>query len=104
MIDTGRILRNGQVLSSMPPLLIRGRDTDVFVIYNKSKNRTDRIAFNIYQDETFKTLIMWANPEYFCEYDIPDNTVIRVPFPLLDVIQEVTEKIRLGKDRDDLQN
>lgn len=104
MIDITRILKNGQTLSSMPPILIKERTTDYFIVYNKNKNRLDRIAYNVYEDETYNKIIMWANPEYFVEYDIPDNTVIRVPFPLLDVIQEVTEKLRQGKDRDDLQS
>lgn len=103
MIDIARLLLSGQTLSSMPPILIDERDTDYFINYNKTKNRLDRIAYNIYQDETYRTIIMFANPDYFCEYDIPDNTVIRVPFPLIDVIQEVSQKISLGKNRDDLQ-
>jgi len=103
MIDITKILRVGQTLSSMPPILIKERDTDYWVTYNKSKNRLDRIAFNVYQEEDCKNIIMWANPEYFIEYDIPDNTVIRVPFPLTDVLQEISEKIKIGKDRDDLQ-
>ena len=33
------------------------------------------------------------------EFDIPDNTVIRVPYPLQDVIEEVQSQIISKKDR-----
>lgn len=80
-------------LYNMPPISIEPRDTDKRVTYNKNLTRLDRIAGDIYEDETLGRLIMWANPEYDYEYDIPDNTVIRVPFPLNAVLQEVTTKI-----------
>jgi len=38
-------------------------------------------------------LILWANEEYFLEFDIPDNTVIRVPYPVQDVINEIQQEI-----------
>ena len=43
---------------------------------------------------------MWANPEYFIEFDIPDDTQIRIPFPLNDVQFEIIEKLQDGRDRE----
>jgi AAA15 family ATPase/GTPase len=77
----------------MPPVKIDRRESDKSVTYNKQKNRLDTIAGNIYEDETLWRLILWANADYFYEYDIPDNTVIRVPYPMSDVINEVQQKI-----------
>jgi hypothetical protein len=34
-----------------------------------------------------------ANPEYAMEFDIPNNTVIRVPFPLEDARSEYSQKV-----------
>jgi hypothetical protein len=44
-------------------------------------------------------LILWANPEYFLEFDIPDNAVIRVPYPLNDVLAEVNNFIINNRDK-----
>ena len=100
MIDFAAILRDNNDLKSFPPIKIRERNTDLFIVYNKQKTRLDRIAFDSYGDDTCWRLILWANPEYFIEFDIPDNTVIRVPYPLEDVQIEVAEKIRKGRDRE----
>ena len=103
MIDFASILRENDELKSFPPLRIDERTTDLFVIYNKEKTRLDRIAADSYNgDSTCWRLILWANPEYFIEFDIPDNTVIRVPFPLEEVQLEVADKIRQGRDRETL--
>ena len=94
-----KLLKSSDVLKNMPPISINKRTTDKSVMYNKQKNRLDTIAGNIYQDETFWRLILWANEEYFMEFDIPDNTVIRVPWPLQDVLSEVSGKIVNKRDR-----
>jgi hypothetical protein len=93
------LLKSSDTLKDMPVVSIDKRSTDKSVLYNKQRNRLDTIAGNIYQDETLWRLILWANEEYFMEFDIPDNTVIRVPYPLQDVMSEVTGKIVAKRDR-----
>lgn len=80
-------------LDGMPPIDIDYRTSDKRVIYNKNLNRLDRIAGDIYEDESLWKIILWANPDYECEFDIPDNTNIRVPWPKIDVLDEVSKKI-----------
>ncbi len=80
-------------LDDMPPIDIDKRLTDKFVLYNKNKNRLDSLSGDVYQDETMWKLILWANPDYDCEFDIPDNTQIRIPWPKNDVLDEVSKKI-----------
>lgn len=82
----------------MPPITIDNRETDKKIIYNKNLTRLDRIAGDIYEDETLGRIILWANPEYEYEFDIPDGTVIRIPFPKIPVLQEITKKINLNKN------
>ena len=86
-------------LGSMPPIEINSRSTDKKIIYNKNKTRLDVIAGDIYEDETMWKAILWANPEYAMEFDIPDDTVIRVPFPKNDVITEIAQKIYDRKNK-----
>jgi len=85
-------------LDSMPPVDIDYRLTDKKIVYNKNLTRLDRLAGDIYNDESFWKLILWANPEYECEFDIPDNTTIRIPWPKLDVLEEVQKKIITRKN------
>lgn len=91
--DFYKLISDGTLFPTMPAITIDKRDTDKKVLYNKNNNRLDRIAGDIYQDETFWRIILWANPDYYLEFDIPDNTVIRVPFPFNDVRDEVINKI-----------
>lgn len=82
-----RLIFNGKI-KSFPRIKINQRPTDIFVPYNAQKTRLDRIAADIYQDDTLYWLILLGNPQYYMEYDIPANSVIRVPYPLNDVLAE----------------
>lgn len=93
------LLKDSDKLKNMPAVQIKKRATDKSVVYNKQKNRLDNIAGDVYKDETYGKLILWANEQYFLEFDIPDNTVIRVPFPFQDVVNEVNRYIVLHRDR-----
>ena len=84
---------NPRLLKDMPPISIKSRSTDKFISYDRSKNRLDYIAGQVYSDETLSRIIMWANPEYFIEFDIPSGTILRIPFPLTDVISEIIQQI-----------
>jgi hypothetical protein len=84
---------NPRVLKDMPPISIQKRKTDKFIIYDRGKVRLDYIAGQIYNDETLTRVIMWANPEYFIEFDIPTGTVIRIPYPINDVLSEITQQL-----------
>lgn len=84
---------NPRKLKEMPPITIKKRKTDKFIIYDRGKVRLDYIAGQVYNDETLSKVIMWANPEYFIEFDIPNGTVIRVPYPLNDVLSEIVQQL-----------
>jgi hypothetical protein len=92
-------LKDNDALKDMPPVQISSRKTDKFILYKKELMRLDFISGEIYSDETLWRLIMWANPEYFLEFDIPDGTVIRVPYPLNDVLAEVNNFIINNRDK-----
>ena len=89
-IDFYQLLIHGNKEYNMPPVTISNRTTDIYITYSKH-NKLDYIAGqqSIYGDETLWRLILWANPEYYLEYDIPQGAVIRVPLPLNDVLNEV---------------
>lgn len=86
-------LKSNGALKNMPKIVIRNRSTDVFITYNPGITRLDRIAADMYQDDTLYWLILLANPQYYSEFDIPYRTVIRIPMPLNEVLAEFQTKI-----------
>lgn len=92
-------LKDNDTLKDMPPVKISERNTDKFITYQRELMRLDFIAGEIYEDETLWRLILWANPEYFLEFDIPNNAIIRIPFPVNDVIAEVNNYIINNRDK-----
>jgi hypothetical protein len=85
-------------LKIMPPIKIKERTTDYFRVYNSNKTRLDRISAEVYEDDGYGWLILLANPDYAMEFDIPINTVLRIPFPLREVLTEVESKIIKKRD------
>lgn len=94
-----KLLKVNDSLKDMPPVQISIRRTDKYIVYKSQLMRTDYIAGEVYSDETLWRLIMLANPEYIYEFDIPDNTIIRIPYPLNDVLAEVNNTIVNTRDR-----
>tara|TARA_B100000900_G_scaffold413991_1_gene439372 strand:+ start:466 stop:777 length:312 start_codon:yes stop_codon:yes gene_type:complete len=99
--DRYKLLRkkNGKGLSVMPAIKIKDRNTDVFRLYNSDKTRLDRISAEVYEDDGYGWLILMANPEYFMEFDIPKETVLRIPLPLREVLTEVESKLLRKKEK-----
>ena len=93
-----KFLISGKDLQDMPPITIDLRSTDKKMVDDKKRMRLDNIAGDVYSDETLWKVILWANPDYYYEYDIPDGTVIRIPLPKEDVLREITTKIITTKD------
>lgn len=98
-IDFYKLLKNNDSLQDMPPIKIKSRKTDKFITYNKNVMRLDFISGEIYSDETLWRIIMWANPEYSLEFDIPNNSIIRIPYPLNEVVSEISAFIANNKDK-----
>lgn len=87
-----KLIVNGK-MNSFPEIKINKRSTDIYVTYNPNVTRLDRIAGEVYGDETLFWIILLANPNYYMEFDIPAGSVIRVPNPIADVITEFNSKV-----------
>lgn len=85
-------------MESMPKIVIKKRETDKFVLYNQETTRLDRIAGQMYGDDTLWWLILLANPEYFSEFDIPPKSRLRIAYPLNDVLAEYQDKVNNNKN------
>ena len=81
--DRYEIYRNDDgTIDQMPFVNIPVNPSDKFESWINGRSRLDKIAKRLYGNEFFDFLILMANPQYISEFDIPDDTVIRIPFPL----------------------
>jgi hypothetical protein len=73
----------------VPGIEIPIRSTDKFTKYKKGKDRLDKMSQEYYSTPLFGWLIMLANPTLgSLEFEIPDNSIIRIPFPLINTLQD----------------
>jgi len=80
----------------VPGIEIPQKSTDKFLNYKKSKDRLDKISQEYYGTPLFSWLIMMANPKLgSIEFEIPDNSMIRVPFPLINSLQDYKKGVEL---------
>lgn len=88
----GQFKVNGQ-FTYIPFIKLRKKNSDIKIVYKKTK-RLDRISNEYYNSPYYGWLILLANPQYGgMEFDIPDNSVIRIPFPLMDTLREYQQKV-----------
>lgn len=73
---------NGIVQPKIPFIEIPVSDTDLYVIYDKSKMRMDMLSYKYYGDGDFGWMILQANPSLGgYEFLIPNGVEIRIPYP-----------------------
>lgn len=73
----------------VPFLNLPPRSTDQRYIYRRNRSRLDKISYEKYGAPYFGWLIMMANPLYGgLETNIPDGTILVIPFPLVAALQD----------------
>lgn len=88
-----KFLLNGQQ-TVVPYVSIGSRTTDQKYVYIKNKTRLDKLSFEKYGTPYFGWLILAANPSYGgLETNIPDNSVLKVPYPLLSALKDYKSAI-----------
>ena len=93
----GKMRINGSV--GIPPSVnIPEKSSDFFVTYNKDNTRLDLISYDYYGDPGYGWLILLANPLLSgLEYEIPDGTELRVPYPLDVTLEQYKSAIEKNK-------
>jgi len=77
------LILNGQQ-KIVPWARIPAKTTDKIYIYRTGISRLDKVSQTYYGVPYYGWLILQANPEYGgSEIDIPDNAILKIPFPLL---------------------
>jgi len=68
--------------------------TDILHVL-KMGERIDNLASKYYNDPTLSWVIMYANPDWDNELEIPIGTKVRVPFPLQRVYSDWKTNLEL---------
>jgi hypothetical protein len=83
----------GNEMGFIPFITIDRKSTDVKIVYNGTK-RLDKVSNEYYGTPFYGWLILLANPQFGgMEFDIPDKTIIRIPFPLMDSLKNYQSKV-----------
>jgi hypothetical protein len=82
----------------VPGIEIPVKSSDKYIQYRKNKDRLDKLSQEFYNSPLFGWIIMMANPSSgSMEFEIPDNTTIRIPFPLVNTLQDYKRGVELYK-------
>lgn len=68
------------------------RDTDVYITYHEA-DRLDLISDKYYGSPEYWWIILSAN-DYQLEFDIEAGEILRVPYPLNDVLGEIRKQVK----------
>jgi len=80
----------------VPGIEIPIKGTDKYIQYKKNKDRLDKISQDYYGTPVFGWLILQANPlAGSIEFEIPDNFMLRIPFPLITTLQDYKRNVEL---------
>jgi len=99
-IDRYRNFKDDGNYKPIPGINIPKKNSDLQIPYKLGETRLDIISQKYYKSPYFGWLIMLANQQYGgIEFMIPNNSLIRIPFPLQssinDYFSEVEEYIKL---------
>jgi hypothetical protein len=72
------------------------KGSDKYIQYKRGKDRLDKISQEYYNSPLFGWLILQANPLLgSVEFEIPDNSFVRIPFPLISTLQDYKSAVEL---------
>ena len=80
----------------VPGIELPIKSTDKYVQFKKNKDRLDKMSQEYYDTPLFGWLILQANPSVGgLEFTIPDNSYLRIPFPLITSLQDYKSGVEL---------
>lgn len=80
----------------VPGIELPIKGSDRYLQYNKSKHRLDVLSQEYYGTPLFGWLILQANPLLgSIEFEIPDNSYLRIPYPLIASLQDYKNGVDL---------
>lgn len=83
-------------IKKIPFIGIPPKNTDYFEIYRLGQTRLDNLSYQYYENPNYGWLILQANPQYgSMEFEIPDKSTLRIPYPLNTTIEQYNNLIDL---------
>ena len=80
----------------VPGIELPIKGTDKYLQFKKGKDRMDKISQDYYGTPLFGWIILQANPlAGSVEFEIPNNFLIRIPFPLISTLQDYKRGVEL---------
>ena len=75
--------RKGGTIEIVPFVQVPKNGSDMYEVYKKGITRLDKLSYEYYGNPDYAWLILQANPQYgSMEFNIPDLSELRIPFPL----------------------
>lgn len=92
--DRYKSFRTNSLIEPVAGIIIPQTGDDKSVVYKKGLSRLDKISNDYYNNAYSGWLIMLANPQYGgLEFNIPDEAIIRVPYPFNDAINRYITQV-----------
>lgn len=92
--DRYTLFRREGSIDIVPNIKLDIKPTDYYEIYRAGSTRLDIISNRYYGNPTYGWLILMANPEYgSMEFEIPNNSTFRIPYPLNETLDEYSKKV-----------
>ena len=91
--------RTNNDIKPIPSINIPVDPSDKQTLYRAGKTRLDKVSQEYYGNPYHGWLIMLANQQWGgMEFDIPDQTIIRIPFPFTNAIERYILGVKRHKE------
>ena len=98
--DRYEIYRNSDgSIDQLPFVRISESPSDKYISWESDRFRFDKLANTYYNNPFFDFLILYGNPEYISEFDIPNGAIIRIPYPLDRAKGEYENKLKRLREK-----
>jgi hypothetical protein len=79
----------------VPGIKLPVSPSDKKVVYKRGKTRMDKLSQEYYGSPHYSWLIMLCNQKFGgLEFDIPNNEIITIPFPLNDALGRYVKEVK----------
>ena len=91
--------RANSEMKPIPGIILPVETSDKQALYKAGKTRMDKLSQEYYGNPYHGWLIMLANQQWGgMEFDIPDQTIIRIPFPFTNAIERYILGVKRHKE------
>jgi len=93
-VDRYSSFRVNAGMKPIPGITIPKLDSDLTYIYKQGLTRLDKVSNMFYNNAWSGWLILAANPQFGgLEFNIPDNTLIIIPYPFDSAVNRYTTEV-----------